>query len=129
MTKMDNEAYMHYWYCNTNSDISTPEKFLYKKWGIWEETFINRLKTKIKVTNLPISYVIHKYTTPLTMDHSGLIIYNASFNTGIFKAEIRKVANILTHIVLDTDAFEWGGRKFTQSKGRERWLYLVSNYN
>ena len=52
------------------------------------------------------------------MGPSKLIIYNATLNTAVFKAGRRKVANILTPIVLDTDAFEWGGSNFNQSKGR-----------
>ena len=48
--------------------------------------------------------------------------------TAVLKAENRKVANIPTPIVLDTDAFEWGYRKFNQSKGREGWLDLMSHY-
>ena len=50
------------------------------------------------------------------MHHSKLIIYDESLNTAIFKADSRKVANILRPIVLDTDAFEWGGINLTQNK-------------
>ena len=87
------------------------------------------LQTERGVTNLPLSYVIFKDTTPLTMDRSELIIYNASLNTSVLKADTRKATNLLKHLVLDTDAFEWGGGNFTQSKGREAWLDLVSHYN
>ena len=52
------------------------------------------------------------------MGTSELIIYNATLNTAVFKAGIRKVANILTPIVLDTDDFEWGVRNSTQRNGR-----------
>ena len=57
---------------------------------------INRLNTKRGVTNLPISCVIINYATPLTMDHSKLIIYNS---------ESMKVVHLLTHLVIYTDAF------------------------
>ena len=87
----------------------------------------NWIQTKGGVTNLPISYVIHKDIPPLTMDHSKLIIYNKHLTSAVLKSDSRKVANILTSIVLDTDAFECGGRKF--SKGREVYSYLVINYN
>ena len=30
---------------------------------------------------------------------------------------------------MDTDAFEWCGRKFTHIKGREVWIDLISRYN
>ena len=66
---------------------------------------------------------------PLTIDHSELIIYNTSLITDIFKADSRKVENILTPFVLDNYAFEWGGRKFDQGKGKEGYLDLVSHYN
>ena len=78
----------------------------------------NWLQTKIEVTNLPLSYVIHKDTNPITMDHSELIIYNFSLTTVILKYNRRKVANILIPLVMDTDDFEWGGIKPTQRKGR-----------
>ena len=78
----------------------------------------NWLQNKILVTNAPLSYVIYKDNTPLTMDQSELIIYNSSLTTSVFKDDTRKVENILTHLVMDTDAFEWGGRKFTQSKDK-----------
>ena len=63
------------------------------------------------------------------MHHSKLIIYDESLNTAIFKADSRKVANILRPIVLDTDAFEWGGINLTQNKVIKVWLDLVSHYN
>ena len=91
MTDMFNEAYIHYLDCKTNNDASTPENFSYNKWGILEETARNWIKTKIFITKIPISYVIRKDITPLTMDHSELIIYNASFTTAVFKDYIRKV--------------------------------------
>ena len=118
MTKMFNENYIHYLECNTESDVSTPEKFPSNKWDIWEDTVSNWLQTKIGVTNLPLSYVIRKDTTPLAMDHSKLIIYNASLTTSVFKANSRKVENLLTPLGMDTYAFEWGGRKFTRIKRR-----------
>ena len=89
----------------------------------------NWLQTKIGVTNLPLFYFICKDTTPLTMDHSEFIIYNASLTASVFKADSRKVKNILTPLVLYTDAFEWVGRKFSQSKGKEECIDLVSHYN
>ena len=89
----------------------------------------NWLPTKRGVTNLSISYVIHKDNNPLTMHNSKLIIYNVSLTTAILKDDSRKVANILIPLVMDTDPYEWGGIKLTQSKGREVWLDLVSNYN
>ena len=73
----------------------------------------NWLQTKIEVTNLHLSYVIHKDTNPITMDHSKLIIYNVSLNTPILKDYRRKVANILIPLVMDTDDFEWGGINLT----------------
>ena len=78
----------------------------------------NWLQTKIGVTNLPLYYVIRKDTTPLAIDHSKLIIYNASLTTSIFKANSRMVENLLTPLGMDTYAFEWSGRKFTQIKRR-----------
>ena len=90
---------------------------------------INWLQTKRGVTNLSLSYSIHKDTIPLTMDNSELIIYNVIFTTIILKDYIRKVANILIPIVVDTDTFEWGGINITQIKGRESWINLVSHYN
>ena len=78
----------------------------------------NWLQTKRGVTNLPISYVINKDTNPLTMDHSEWIIYNVSLNTEILKDDSRKVANIIITLVMDTDAFEWGGINLTQIKER-----------
>ena len=84
-------------------------------------------ETKRGVTNLPLSYVIFKDTTPLTMDRSELIIYNASLNTAVLKADTRKATNLLKPLVLDTDAFEWGGRKFIHIKVSERWLDLVNH--
>ena len=129
MTNMVDEDYVHYLDCKTNSYVITTGKFSYNKWGILEETVINWLQAKRGFTNLPLSYVIRKDNNPLTMYQSELIIYNDSLTTAVLKSDIRKVANILTHIVLDNDAFEWGGRKFTQSKGREGWLDLMSHYN
>ena len=79
----------------------------------------NCQKNKILINNLPLSYVIRKDTTPLTVDHSELIIYNASLTTDVFKDDRRKVEDIITPLVLDTDSFEWGDRKVTQSKGRK----------
>ena len=115
---MSEETYIHYLYCNTDSDVSNPEKFSYTKWEIWGNTVRNWLYNKIVVTNLPLSYLICKDTTPPTMDHSELIIYNAILTTSIFINNSSKVENILRPLVLNTDAFEWGGRKFTQVKGR-----------
>ena len=66
----------------------------------------NWIETKIGVTNLPLSYIMRKDTTPITMYHSELIIYNASFTTAIFKADSRNVTNILTPLIMDTYAFE-----------------------
>ena len=127
MTEMFDEAYIHYLDNNTNSDVRNPEKFSLKKRDIWEEAVRNFLQTKIGVTNLPISYAINKDTNPLTMDNSELIIYNVSLNTEILKDEIRKVANILIHLAMNTDAFEWNGINITQSKRREVCLDLVSH--
>ena len=127
MTEMFDEAYIHYLDNNTNSDVRNPEKFSFKKRDIWEEAVRNFLQTKIGVTNLPISYAINKDTNPLTMDNSELIIYNVSLNTEILKDEIRKVANILIHLSMNTDAFEWNGINITQSKRREVCLDLVSH--
>ena len=79
----------------------------------------NCRKKKRLINNLPLSYVIRKDTTPLTVDHSELIIYNASLTTDVFKDDRRKVEDIITPLVLDTDSFEWGDRKVTQSKGRK----------
>ena len=126
---MVDEACIHYLDWNNVSDVITTNNFSYNRWDIWEETVINCLKTKIGVTNLPLSYFIFNNTTPFTMDHSKLIIYNASLTTAILKANIIKVANLLKTIVLYTDDFEWGGRKFTQSKVREVCLDLVIHYN
>ena len=70
MTEMANEDYIHYLDYKTDSDVSTPDKFSYNKWYIWEETVINWLKTKRGVTNIPLSYDILNNTTPLTMDES-----------------------------------------------------------
>ena len=89
----------------------------------------NWLPTKRGVTNLSISYVIHKDNNPLTMHNSKLIIYNVSLTTDISKADRSKVANLQTPLVLDTDAFEYGGIKLTHIKRREVWLELVSHYN
>ena len=94
MTDMDYEAYIHYLDCKTNSDVITPDKFSYTKWYIWEELASNWLHTKIGVTNIPISYIIHKYNGPLTVDCSKLIIYKYRLTNTIFRAEIRKVANL-----------------------------------
>ena len=110
MTKMVDEGYVHYLNCKTKSYVITTGKFLYNKWEILEETVINWLQAKIGFTNLPLSYVISKDTNPLTMDHSELIIYNDSLTTAVLKSDKRKVANMLTRIVLDNDAFIWGGR-------------------
>ena len=55
----------------------------------------NWLQTKIGVTNLLLSYVIHKDTTPLTKDKYKFIVYNISLTTAVFKADIRKVANMM----------------------------------
>ena len=129
MAEMVDEAYIYHLDCKTDSDVSTPEKFAYTKWEIWEETVSNWLQTKRGVTDLPLSYIIRKETAPANMDHSQLIVYNASLDTAVFKADSRKVATLLTPLVLDTDAFEWGGRKFTQGKGRQGWLDLVNHYN
>ena len=63
------------------------------------------------------------------MYQSDLIIYNVILTTDVFKADSRNIENLLTPLVLDTDAFEWGGRKFTHNKGIEGFLHLVSNYN
>ena len=112
--------------CNTNSDVSTTET-LYNKWEIWEETGRNWIQAKRGVTNLLLYYFIHKDTSPLTMDNSELIIFYANLATSVFKVDIRKVANLLTPLVLDTDAFEWGGRKFIHIKVSEGWLDLVNN--
>ena len=127
MNEMADETYIYYLDCKTNSDVSTPVKLPCNKWDIWEEKVRNGLKTKIGVTNPPISYVIHKDNTPPKMYHSELIIYNASLTTSVLKVDSRKVANILTPLVLDTDAFEGCGIKFTYREGREGWLYLVSH--
>ena len=78
----------------------------------------NWLQNKGGFTNLPISYIIFKNTTPLTMYHSEFIIYNARLITDTFKAYRRKVSNILTPLVLGTSAFEWGGKETSQGKGR-----------
>ena len=40
-----------------------------------------------------------------------------------------RFANLLTPLVLDTDASEWGGRNFTLNKWRKGWLDLVCHYN
>ena len=61
------------------------------------------------------------------MDNSELIIYNVIFTTFILKDYIRKVANILIPIVVDTDTFEWGGIKITQIKGIELCINLVGH--
>ena len=55
----------------------------------------NWLQTKRGVTNLLLSYVIHKDTTPLTKDKYKFIVYNISLTTAVFKADIRKVANMM----------------------------------
>ena len=89
----------------------------------------NFLHTRRVVLNLPLSYVIRKDTNPLNMDHSELIIYNANLTTVILKADISKVENVLTTLVLETYAFEWGGRRLTHNNRREIWLYLVSHYD
>ena len=70
MTETVDDSYTHFLELKNNSDVSTPEKFSYNKWDIWEETVRNWLKNKRGVTNTPISYAILKNTTPLTMDES-----------------------------------------------------------
>ena len=55
-------------------------------------------------------------------------MYNTIVTTEILKSNIGRVSNISTSLILDTDAFEWCGRKFIKGKGRV-WIYLVSNYN
>ena len=129
MTKMFNENYIHYLECNTESDVSTPEKFPSNKWDIWEDTVSNWLQTKIGVTNLPLSYVIRKDTAPLATYHSKFIIYNEILINAVFMTDIRNVSNLLTRLVLDTDDFELGGRNFNQNKAREVWIDFVSYYN
>ena len=62
----------------------------------------NWLNNEIVITNLLIYYNISKDTTPLTMDHYEFIIYNSSLTTVVFKADIRKVANLLTPILMYT---------------------------
>ena len=99
------EAYIHYLVWNTDSGVRTLEKFSYNKRVIWEVTVINWLQTKRVVTNLPLSYVIFKDTTPLTMDHSEFIIYNASLDTAVFKYYRREVINLLTALILVTGTF------------------------
>ena len=74
----------------------------------WEIGY--RLNEELPTSLYP---VIHKDTNPLTMDHSELIIYSTSLTTDIFKSDISKVANILTYLAMDTDAFERDGIKFT----------------
>ena len=123
---MDGEAYILYLDNNTDSDVRNTEKFSFKKWYIWEGKVRNWLQTKRGVTNPPLSYVIHKDTNPLTMDHSELIIYNVSLTTVILKDDSRKVSNILILLVIDAYAFEWGGIKLAQSKGREVWQVSFS---
>ena len=88
---MVDEAYIDYLKCKTKCDVSTPDKFSYNKWDIWEETVNNYTQTKIGVTNLSLPYVIYKDTTPLRMNFSELIIYNASFTTSVFRSDSRKV--------------------------------------
>ena len=127
MNEMVDEAYIKSLDNNTDSDVRNPDKFFKK--GIFGRNLINWLQTKIGFTNLPLFYDIHKDTTPLTMYHSELIIYNSSLTTSILKYDSRKVANILIPLFMDTDAFEWVGIKLTQHKGREVWLDLVSHYN
>ena len=129
MNYMVNEICIHYLYYKADSDVSTTDKFSYKKWEIWKEKVSNWIKTKRIVTNLPLSYIIWKYTTPLTIYHSELIVYNVSLNSSVFNAYRRKVGNLLAPLVLNTDAFAWGGRKFTHIKVRKGWLELASNCN
>ena len=89
----------------------------------------NKITVDFYITNLPLSCAIRKNTTTLTMEHYELIVYNASLNTFVVEDDRRKVENILTYIVLDTDAFEWGGRNINQINVREGWIYLVSHHN
>ena len=78
----------------------------------------NWLQNKGGFTNLPISYIIFKNTTSLTMYHSEFIIYNARLITATFEADRRKVSNILTPFVIGTSAFEWVSKDTSQGKGR-----------
>ena len=105
MTDMADKAYIRYLDWNTDSGVSTPEKFSYNKWEILEDTVSNWIKTKRVVTNIPLSYVILNDTTPLTMDHSEFIIYNASLDTAVFKYYRREVINLLTALILVTGTF------------------------
>ena len=78
----------------------------------------NWLHNKIGFTNFPLSYVIFKDTTPFTINHYEMIIYNASLNTYVFKADRRNVSNLFKLLVLDNYSFEWVSRKFVQVNGR-----------
>ena len=69
MNEMANEVYTHYLDFSTNSDVSTPDKLSLNKWEIFDETVRNWIKTKIGVTNLPLSYVTPKDTNPIIMYH------------------------------------------------------------
>ena len=61
------------------------------------------------------------------MHYSKLIIYNDRLTTAILKSDIRKSSNLLTPLVLYTDAFEWGVRNFSHRKWREVWLDLLNH--
>ena len=51
----------------------------------------NLLHTKRGVTNLPLSYVIHKANTTPNMDHLELIIYNVSLTNAGLKYDRKNI--------------------------------------
>ena len=71
----------------------------------------NWLQNQREINTPPLYYGIQKYNTKTTIDNSKLIIYNIILTTSVFKDDIRKVANILTPLIMDTNAFKWGGKK------------------
>ena len=98
---------------NTISKVADPGKFKdEKKWPDWEPAFVNYLSTIHGVKGIPLSYVVRAnedpdHKTDFEGDFVARSIACAPLNNATFRADARKVHQLLMNFLVAESAEQW----------------------
>ena len=119
---------------DTISKAADPGKFKdEKKWPDWEPAFVNYLSTIPGVRGVPLSYVIRENDAPdhemdFGNDFTACSIASAPLDDASFRADARKVHQLLMNFLVAGSAEQWIKDLTTRVNGRRDMEALCNHY-
>ena len=116
---------------DTISKAADPGKFKdEKKWPDWEPAFVNYLSTIPGVRGVPLSYVIRENDAPdhemdFGNDFTACSIASAPLDDASFRADARKVHQLLMNFLVAGSAEQWIKDLTTRVNGRRHSVTIM----